>query len=128
MKLLNALEAARHALVLSHGLTATDRNDLIKLTPDLAWEIDNSKEIALIDELIKEELVDKRAAAEDCLKEQLAALGMQIIRVAANDSARLSKELEEIFFSIRSKHLSAQANIRRRIQEEKPEPLNKLQA
>lgn len=53
MKLLNALEAARHALVLSHGLTATDRNDLIKLAPDLAWEIDNSKEIALIDEQIR---------------------------------------------------------------------------
>ena len=53
-KLLATLEAARHALTVSHGATATDRNDLLKLTPELTWKIDNSKEIALIDEQIKE--------------------------------------------------------------------------
>lgn len=53
-KLLAALEAARHALAVSHGTTATDRNDLLKLDPELTWGIDNSKEIALIDEQIKE--------------------------------------------------------------------------
>lgn len=53
-KLLAALEAARHALTVSHGVTATDRNDLLKLATELTWKIDNSKEIALIDEQIKE--------------------------------------------------------------------------
>lgn len=53
-KLLAALESAKHALTVSHGATATDRNDLLKLDPGLTWEIDNSKEIVLIDEQIKE--------------------------------------------------------------------------
>lgn len=58
-----ALEAARYALTVSHGLTATDQpgafedaqndgcdaNGARDAQREVSWEIDNSKEIALID-------------------------------------------------------------------------------
>lgn len=47
------LEKIRHALVVSHNLTATDKPDIANIPEDISFVIDNNKEIAAIDEVLK---------------------------------------------------------------------------
>lgn len=47
-----ALEKARHGLIVCNNCTATDRPDLVTIPGDLCWVIDNSIEIAAIDKTL----------------------------------------------------------------------------
>lgn len=50
---IDALQRARLALCACDNCVATDRPDLVSIPVELSWKIDNSQEIARIDEALE---------------------------------------------------------------------------
>lgn len=120
-KTIRVLYEAREALLASHGVTVADH---VLLPPSLRRTIDNDSAINSIDEMLNDINHTYDKAAERA-EEVLGAIGMEVIRAAAANSEKLSKELEEIFASIEARRSRGAADSRRYVRGVTAEPLNK---